>query len=163
IMNRTAPLCRALVPKASNLHLSASRLLDNPLRRYWNVECIDEAGSHVAHFTWDADTGNLFMVGCPSPKPAKASLPTPLNREEARRAAWKWLRTLGMVDEGHRWRLVHAPEQGRDAWSVAWQSDDREALVSVHRHSGNLLWARCWKKPVGSGAEGATSAAGNSK
>src|SRR5689334_15015062 len=68
ILARTEPLCHLFMTPGNNLRLSASQqeLQTEPIQRYWMVDCTDEAGNYIASFSWNADSGDLYVAGHPA-------------------------------------------------------------------------------------------------
>ncbi len=146
ILDRSEPLCRLLAPRANRLTLMAEPTAQGVAYPCWIIECTDPTGQKLAYLSWDATTGQLFCAS----RASQRSVPrvgSPLNRHEAVRAAWQWLRDLGMAAQASRWRLVGAPRYNgaiwRPTWTVSWSAPDLRATVHVYVLTHELVSARC--------------------
>lgn len=143
IIARTDPLCQLLAPQAGRLRLSADRTFD----ALWLVHCEDEAGNFIAHFIWDADAGDLRLVGHVPPWQVEG-LPSPLSQREAVQTAWRWMRALGIAEKASRWKVIHAPEKVGLSWHIRWQAEGRTAGIKIDLRSGDLRAAYSWRRNV---------------
>jgi hypothetical protein len=148
ILARAEPLCRALAPRAAKLQLTASSVGIQSRRgaplEFWEAQCTDQAGIHIASFIWYADTGDLRRVGRTWPT-ASAVGTEPLNRGEAEQAARFWLRALGITEKMLPWRLASEPERISGVWRAQWQAGGRIAEIRIHAHSGDLILFNKWR------------------
>src|SRR5262249_51450979 len=66
IVDRTLPLCQAILPHTDGLRLSIERSQsytpNSGSRHLWRVQCTDTTGKHLAEFLWEAQTGALALV-----------------------------------------------------------------------------------------------------
>ena len=143
----TEPLARLVAPEADGLSLSAERIITprpvgGPLA-LWSVDGEDRSGEFVVHFDWDADTGELSMVGHRIHETAGSA--RPLSRQEAIQAAWYWLRDLGIAEKAPQWRPVPAPKQKYEVLTVFWQAEGRGAAIQIGLRSCLLHSARSWR------------------
>ena len=147
ILARSESLCYLFTPPANSLRLSASKqvLQGASLQRYWIVDCTDEMGNYVAYFTWDADSGELYLAGH---RPLRSSerIGGPLSQKETVEIARRWMQDLGIARQAPRWRLARAPEQHEHFWHVGWEAEGREAFIQIDSRSGDLLQAKSWRR-----------------
>ena len=146
ILDRAAPLCRAVAPEAGDLDLSVRRdLPDQANQHLWDVVARGRGGRDILNLCWNADTGEAYIVShwfVPGPR---SSLPPPLSRREAIAAAWNWLRALGIAERAPHWHLAGAPQKGDRVWSICWQADSRTAAIKVDDDTGALVKAQSWR------------------
>src|SRR5947207_3070463 len=66
ILRLSAPLGRILVPRVPDQWLVAERTTsfggNGAGRSFWQIDCLDASGKHLAHIDWDADTGKLTQI-----------------------------------------------------------------------------------------------------
>jgi hypothetical protein len=140
VLDRTAPLCRAIAPGAQALHLTAEPVQELG-HRWWYITGKDAAGREVANCIWNADTAELDQVGggVGSIPPGKLA---PMGRLQAQQRAWNWLRALGIAQGGGRWRLVGpallAHADTCDTWNMQWQGEGRRVWIELEAHYGHL-------------------------
>jgi hypothetical protein len=142
VLDITEPLCRALAPQGGDLLLTADRIKaqrQGRLIRFWGVECTDVKGRHVAFFLWNADRGVLQYAGSAQPPLPAADRQAPMNRQEAIRASWRWLCTLGVAGNPEGWRLAGAPLNFNNSWRIAWQRGSLRINAHIDGLSGHLM------------------------
>lgn len=147
ILARTRLLCPLLTNEENVLHLTAAKqeLQGETNRRYWIVDCTDAMGNYLACFTWEAESGELYLVGHRSSMPLEQQ-GAPLSREEAVRIAQRWMRDLGMAGQASAWRLASAQKPSHDLWHVTWEAGERAAYIQIGLHSGDLIQAKSWRQ-----------------
>jgi hypothetical protein len=147
IIARTQPLSHLFTTLGNELHLSASKqeLWGESIRRYWIVDCTDESGNYVACFTWDADSGELYLAGHRPLRPSGHEV-SPLRQVEAVEIARRWMKDLGIARQAPRWKLARSPEQNHHVWHVDWEAEEREAFIQIDFRSGDLLQAKSWRR-----------------
>jgi hypothetical protein len=159
IVERTLPLCQAILGHADGLMLSTQRMhtntLDSSSHLWWHIECVDSDHKPLAGFLWNAETGELAFTSrdngmSPTPESPSAHMPSgSMTPEQAKgRAAWlsyRWLSRLGMSEGRIHWRLTQEPEHSvrcGDVWSTRWRSSDHVASVQVNVRSSELVSAQ---------------------
>jgi hypothetical protein len=158
IIDRTLPLCQAILGQTGGLMLSTERMRtntpDSSSHLWWHIACMDSHQKSLAQFLWNAETGELAfatretgMSASPGRQSASSRSGSMTPEPAKGRAAWlsyRWLSRLGM-SEGERWRLVQEPRRStkdRDVWNTRWRSSDHEANVQVDVRSNQLVSAQ---------------------
>lgn len=144
VLSRAEKICRLIAPQTANLSLTAEPAAESERLRYWSVTGRDSSGETRLHFKWNSDTGDLcFITYEPSRQEAEAP-GARMGKKEAVRAAWGWMRSLGIADKSPNWRMTRAVSRERGIWSVYWDANTGTALVSLDGHSGIITRVMSW-------------------
>ncbi len=141
---RSEGICRALWPGVGTVSLAAEHLCTGapgrPIRRHWEVDCMDPTGRELTFFDWDAETGDLIGASRPSQPPIWRES-SALRCWDAARSQAIYLRRLGLASSGRSWRLMSVPRRDGCAWRATWKCQDLSAILSVDAYNGSLLLA----------------------
>ena len=155
VLDRAAPLCRAIAPEAIDLRVSADHSREIAPLQFWSAVGTDTAGRDIVWLGWNADTNELCFVGHELHALHNGKLPS-LSRDQAILAAWQWMRVLGFAQRVSRWRLASPPKRcgtWGGAWLVRWRAGDRAVSIIVGTHAGELRVAQSWRLPRRGGSD----------
>jgi len=148
IIARAETLVKTIDPAAPPFRLSSVHSPADASIRSWEVACRALDGKDIAHITWDADTGELLSLGHLRKPGALPEGPT-LDRKEAVRSAWQWLKVVGVSKLSRAWHVDRAKHDGENIWCVLLRSEDRSAFVTLGSKSRELHWLMTWRSHSG--------------
>src|ERR1041385_1902061 len=142
IVERTEPLCREISPGMTNLVMRAEQInvprSAPKSQRYWTVDCELPGHEYVANFMWNADTGDLRLVGASPGYERPVSIPV-MSRDEAVRKATEWLGKLDVAKRSPTWRAEPEPYVDRESWVVNLRGATVSVWIKMEERAGKLL------------------------
>lgn len=149
ILDRTELLCQSVWPQFESLTLTsdktayyrrelASDQTANTAIRVWYIICETTGGDILGHFCWNADTGDLILLGAQRQDISQAAAPQP---RDLVRISRQWLWTMCLNKKGESWQLSkRGAVSSADEVVVSWRSQYRRADVALRHTSGQLLF-----------------------
>ncbi len=138
VLDRAARLSQSFVPEAGVLRLTPTFLqapgAGGRRVRMWVVDCTSPAEEPVAHFAWDAGTGQLVQASRYFDGSRLPSVSDAATRNQGLRGAIVGLRSLDVDGRARSWRLVAQPTP----WTTHWESDDCDAAVHASGESAKV-------------------------
>jgi hypothetical protein len=149
ITDRTQPLFHLIVPERQTCWMALTQnsgiRADGSPAHFWVVDCLKDNSQHpapLAHFQWDADTGQLLIASNTGSTPGAEGKSRLLSAPRAAVHSWHWLRTLGLACESSRWRLVREPHLDVGRWDLLWRGSEGRVHMVLDAASGALQSAK---------------------
>jgi hypothetical protein len=148
ILERTDALCPLVWPQIDHFTLTADKAtlyrgeipsLQAPSvpRRVWFVSCQNAEGTIEGQFCWNADTGDLILLGAKRRNNPDAM---ELEQSELHRLSRQWLWKMGLCQKAERWQLSHVvPDRSAHNIMFTWRSHDRQANILLKNNTGQLV------------------------
>ncbi len=142
VLSKSESIVHSIDSNAPPFKLSALHGPADAALHTWQVDCKAADGRDIAHITWDADTGELHSLGHLG-RPRKIPEGPVLNRKEAVRSAWNWLKATGVSKLSRVWHVDRAVQKN-GAWCVRMKSENRTAFVTIGYKTSDLNWLLTW-------------------
>jgi hypothetical protein len=137
ILADSEALCRIIAPEEQTLNF-VYYVSELPGRPLCEVECDRKDGACIATFTFNADTAELYVVGCSwGGSPRRAPL---MGDIRTVRSACYWLQTLHIAHDVKAW---HASTvlRGSSLAGISLAGEGRRAFVEIDGRTGDLIHA----------------------
>ena len=135
-------VCGLLSEDERQLHQTTDMTMlfmpDGRSHRLYLIDCEADAGKHLVHSTWDAETGRLVSA-VHTGRRRQTQVGKLGGRINPAQVAWHWMERLDVANLSPYWQVPSPPVLGRFDWTVVMRCEHYCATVMFDPHTEDLI------------------------